>query len=56
MPDAEGGRSPFEAIDALIAADGEVDAGMVAAVGPATGWDADAGAAAARAFLADDAA
>ncbi|MFD3608286.1 proteophosphoglycan 5 [Streptomyces atroolivaceus] len=51
MPDSEGGRPAFEEIDALIDADGEVDAGMVAAVGPSVGWDAEAGAAAARGFL-----
>ena len=52
MPDSEGGRPAYEEIDALIAADGEVDAGMVAALAPTADWDAEAGAAAARAFLA----
>ncbi|MEU8706301.1 proteophosphoglycan 5 [Streptomyces sp. NPDC048565] len=41
-----------EAVDALIAADGAVDAALVAEVGPSSpGWDPEAGAAAARAFL-----
>ncbi|MFD6281393.1 proteophosphoglycan 5 [Streptomyces sp. NPDC060209] len=52
-PAAGGGEPSHRQIDALIAADGEVDATLVAAVAPpTTGWDAEAGAAAARAFLA----
>ncbi|MFB4420368.1 proteophosphoglycan 5 [Streptomyces sp. QL37] len=51
LPDSEGGRPAYEAIDELIAAAGEADAGLVAAVAPSAGWDAEAGAAAARAFL-----
>ncbi|MFI2779771.1 proteophosphoglycan 5 [Streptomyces sp. ALB3] len=52
LPGAEAGRPAYEAIDALVAADGEADTGLVAAVGPSEGWDAESGAAAARAFLA----
>lgn len=48
-----GGEEPSrESVDTLIAAEGEVDADMVAALVPAAHWDAEVGAAAARAFLA----
>ncbi|MDQ0792817.1 proteophosphoglycan 5 [Streptomyces sp. B1I3] len=50
--DAGGGEPSRESIDALIAADGEVDAALVAAVAPSADWDVEAGAAAARGFLA----
>ncbi|WP_030124481.1 hypothetical protein [[Kitasatospora] papulosa] len=47
---AESREPSTDSVDALIAADAALDAAAVAAVVPA-GWDADAGAAAARAFL-----
>ncbi|KPC79208.1 MULTISPECIES: hypothetical protein [Streptomyces] len=47
-----GGEPSHESVDALTAVDGEVDAGLLAALVPSADWDAEAGAAAARAFLA----
>ncbi|MFI9814531.1 proteophosphoglycan 5 [Saccharothrix variisporea] len=45
-----GAEPDAAAIDALVAADGAVDEGLVAAVVGASGWDVTAGAAAARRF------
>ncbi|WP_406859120.1 proteophosphoglycan 5 [Streptomyces sp. HUAS MG47] len=50
-PGLGGATASADAVDALVAADGEVTEAQVTAVIGAGGWDAAAGAAAARAFL-----
>jgi len=49
-PGPAGGEPSHESVDALIAAGADADAALVAAVVSSAGWDAEVGAAAARAF------